>query len=525
MKTTMLSAVFLLSVAMFAQDSNLKFSVSFVNEAGKMKSLNGVQGGPLSTNDHDADLSKLYKAAGITLVRFPYNDGFNDDYKPTEEKDSKNPVMKKTLCKLTLGDIFPDRKADPENPASYDFSDIDKYIAGIKAGGAEPVWQIIYDIGRESNAWLDDGRQTGKAIMDPAKWNRVAINTLRHFNNGWGTGHKWKIKYLEFMSDPDGAGGYDFRSEDRNLRPSTIGVGGPGRKQFMDDFISFIRSVVRYNDETGSKVKVLGPGLDADQTIRLIPEIMRQIGAAQIPPDVIIFSYRDYNFPQKFFENGTFIRSELDRMVLGAYRGIPIWNVEWNYIPPALFKDSKLPNEISAWTLSHNVQIKTLMQPVWEEGIVYRATRQSLNKYNRNPSESYFFNLEGKGEPLPAYLGWQVFDKMAKMTPVRLQVKGGPKDNSVTVLAAKSSTNKKISVLVSYWRESSSENPANVHYDIDVTSFYPKGASTGKLYVIDKDTKNIETGKDAPADMRKEGSISISGDINLWSVHFWEFER
>jgi len=514
------------ALCIFAQQSTVKFQISFVDDAGPMKALHGVQGGPLSTNSHDADLTSLYKDASIPYVRFPYGDGSMDDYKPAS-KEGKTQITK-TISRLTLGDIFPNRDGDPNDEKNYNFSDIDKYVKAIKATGAEPVWQAIYDIGKESNAWLDNGRQEGKSPFEIMKWNTVVINTLRHFNNGWAKGGRWGIKYVEFINDPAGTGGYDFRFEDRNVRMGRITDAKPGRAQFLNDYIEFIKAIERYNSTYGGKIKVVGPSLDADQTIKFIPEIMNKIGALKINPELLIFSYRDYNSPQKIFENASFIRREIDRLVLGNYKGIPLWCVEWNWSPiytPLQDKKDATPADISAWIMSHNIQTMTLARPYWDASIIYRANRQAISSALPEPSNSYYFDLDAKGEPKPAYFALMAINKLLKETPLCLPVKGGTKENLITLLAAKSLNSKKLIMLLTYWKESNIGVPGSVRYSIDVANFSFKEGNKGKLYILDKNTKNMEMAKEIIPSRGKNGEMIVSEDISLWSSHLIEFEK
>ncbi len=525
MKKLIFSVFALSCLVLSAQQATVRFSTNFVEDSGTVKAFNGVQGGPISVNSHDADLTEHYVKAGIKMVRFPYGDGFNDGFKYQPKEGAE--VLRK-ISKLTISDIFPDRDADPDDPSSYNFSDIDKYVAAIKKSGAEPVWQAIYDIGKDSNGWMENGVQYGKSPADMTKWNTVVYNILRHFNNGWARGNRWNIKYVEFYHDPAGVGGYDFKFEDRNIRSNRIGDAKPGRVQLVNDFIEFVRMIEKYNSNNNGDVKAIGPGLDSEYALRYIPEIMNKFGALKINPRSIIFSYRDYNPPQKLFENASFIRKEIDRMVLGDYRGVPIWNVEWNWFtfrPPLEGKKNVTPNEVSSWIMAHNIQSKTLAQPYWSDAILYRLTRASMCRFNPKPQDSLYFNLDSNGEPKPAYFGLVAMDKIAKETPVRLSVKTASKDSLVTVLAAKSQNGRKLHLLVAYWNEKSEGVPYSIKYSIDVENFSQKEGLRGKLYVIDKNTKAFQVKKDVVAGRGRDGYIAVSEDIPIWSAHLFEFER
>jgi hypothetical protein len=334
---------------------------------------------------------------------------------------------------------------------------------------------------------------------------------------------------VEFYHDSAGLGGYDFRFDDKNVRPLEFEDAKPGRVQFMNNFVEFIRTIEKYNNNYNGNVKVVGPGLDAEHTLKYIPEIMTKLSALKINPEILIFSYRDYNSPGKLLENASFIRREIDRMVLGNYRGMPIWNVEWNafaLFPPSIQnKKDTGTDEVSAWIMAHNIQTKTLVQPYWNEAMVFRANRAAMNKITEKPADSFYFNLDSKGEVRPAYLGWLAMDKIAKETPIRLKVQQERKDSLVTVLAAKSQNGRKLQLLVSFWKETADGISTSIRYSIDVANFRQRAGSTGRLYVIDKNSKALEVKKEISSDKSGGASFSISEDISLWSVHLLEFEK
>jgi hypothetical protein len=240
---------------------------------------------------------------------------------------------------------------------------------------------------------------------------------------------------------------------------------------------------------------VAGPVFNAEHSIKFLPEFMHDIGAAQIPCDVMIFGYTDSSYPQNIFENGSFIKKELERLVLGVYKKMPIWNCEWRCSPADVLSPQiagKISEEEkSAWVLSYGAQVKTLMRNIWDEAVMYRGTRPAVNGLSQNPPDSCFFNLL-TGEPKPAYWGCLLFDKMSEATPLQIQVKGNMKDNPITVLAGKSSNNKKLNILIAYWKEHAVGSTVSLHYDINITNFYPTESSTCCLYTVDKSTKKLD---------------------------------
>lgn len=88
--------------------------------------------------------------------------------------------------------IFPDWKADPEKPESYNFGPTDKVIAAIRASGAE----VYYRIGRSFGANVDPP-------ADFDKFASVVKHIAMHYNHGWANGFHDDIRYWEFWNEPE----------------------------------------------------------------------------------------------------------------------------------------------------------------------------------------------------------------------------------------------------------------------------------------------------------------------------------
>jgi hypothetical protein len=144
--------------------------VQFDVASGALRNLNGVNDGPRCLTDvGDCDLCGAYQAMGIPAVRT------HDLYGPTD-----------------WDHIFPDFSRDPGDPASYDFSDSDPYLLAISSCGEE----IFYRMGV---SW--GGNPIPPA--DPAKWARIAVGILQHYNDGWANGFHLGIREVEIWNEPD----------------------------------------------------------------------------------------------------------------------------------------------------------------------------------------------------------------------------------------------------------------------------------------------------------------------------------
>ena len=99
--------------------------VDFSKVIGRIKPLNGVNGGPLCGRGW-VDLSPGYKELGIKHVRlndvaWTFDDALNINY------------------------VFPRFEADPDQPDNYDFFQTDWYLKSIKSLGIEIIYGLSPD--------------------------------------------------------------------------------------------------------------------------------------------------------------------------------------------------------------------------------------------------------------------------------------------------------------------------------------------------------------------------------------------
>ncbi len=86
---------------------------------------------------------------------------------------------------------FPDPTKDPEDPASYNWTLGDAYFAQILATGFTPYFRL-------GSSWSSPlwGVRPNATVF-----SRVAVNTLRHYNDGWDGGFTGKqVKYWEIWN-------------------------------------------------------------------------------------------------------------------------------------------------------------------------------------------------------------------------------------------------------------------------------------------------------------------------------------
>jgi xylan 1,4-beta-xylosidase len=153
-----------------ADDSPLRqITVDATVTVGALRPLSGIQAAAGSL-----DNTAFYKAAHIDVVRVADVPGAGTDA------------------------IFPDMRADAEDPKSYHFAAADRVIASIKSAGAEPLFQIGRDSGQAA-----DASAAAQPPTDPDKFAEVARHIVLHYNQRWNKGFRYAIRYWEIGNEPD----------------------------------------------------------------------------------------------------------------------------------------------------------------------------------------------------------------------------------------------------------------------------------------------------------------------------------
>jgi xylan 1,4-beta-xylosidase len=224
---------------------------------GTLRSLQGVNGAPAQgfhkperfvfggwNVPGNWDATPGYRDARIDLVRTHDSYGAGDI-------DARFPDAPGALVDAdrTHLSIFPDPKADPNDPKSYHFEPTDRLIASIKAVGAEVIFRL--------------GRSEGSNVEPPEDLDRyaeVAKHIVLHYNRGWANGFHYRIRYWEVWNEPDlgrmfwsGSAQHYFELYEKVARAvkkadRSAQIGGPAiarpndASPYVDDFLEYLRA-------------------------------------------------------------------------------------------------------------------------------------------------------------------------------------------------------------------------------------------------------------------------------------------
>ncbi len=288
-----------------------KITVDANLSAGTRRSLQGVDGAP-GPGAHkppnfkfggwnmrdDIDASVGYRLARIDLVRT--HDGYGPADIDARFETAQAPGGALISSKRDVLTIFPDPKADPENPASYRFGPTDRLITSIEKIGAQVLFRL--------------GRSEGADPTPPPDFDRyaaIAKHIVLHYNRGWANGYHYGIRYWEFWNEPD------------------LGkLFWAGTEQHYFDLYRKIAKAVKWADP---RALVGGPAIarpNDDTPYR--DDFMRQVHAAHAPLDFYSWHWyaTDSNDPRDFNRIAQDLRARLDSHGL---RSTQSFLTEWNY--------------------------------------------------------------------------------------------------------------------------------------------------------------------------------------------------
>jgi hypothetical protein len=93
--------------------------------------------------------------------------------------------------------VFPDFRANPNNPKSYGFTNSDVVRQDTLKAGAKPFYRLGQSIEHQTKKY---------GIYPPKnykKWAKICEHIIRHYNEGWADGYHMGIEYWEIWNEPD----------------------------------------------------------------------------------------------------------------------------------------------------------------------------------------------------------------------------------------------------------------------------------------------------------------------------------
>ena len=283
-----------------------KITIDFKKEIGLFKPMNAVNNGPMPyTKDQTWHNFDNYKKIRLPYAR-THDASFCSRYGGEHTVD--------------VNFIFPDFKADVNDPASYDFQLTDEYLKNIFDAGTEPFFRL----GSKIEHWSKKYNTLPPA--DFQKWAEICEHIIAHYTEGWANGFTWKIAYWEIWNEPD------MRDDNEPIERKP--TWGGTKAQFFDLY----KTAACHLKKRFPHLKIGGPAVANMFTLRFfnkvtivkpwIKDFFAFVAENDIPLD--FFSWHSYtNSIDVILDGAKQARKLLDKY--GLYKTESILN-EWNYL-------------------------------------------------------------------------------------------------------------------------------------------------------------------------------------------------
>lgn len=209
---------------------------------------------------------------------------------------------------IDINQVFPDFRANPNNPKSYDFTNSDVVLKDIQSAGTK----IFYRLGQSIE------HQTRKYGIYPPKnykkWAKICEHIIRHYNEGWADGYHMGIEYWEIWNEPD----LDQPEDRWKTDPRTWGG-------TMEQFYELYAVTAKRLKKCFPNLKIGGPAFANPR--KYGPAFLDYVKQHDVPLD--FFSHHMYHRrPARIVEDVRIIRKMLDDK--GFTETESILN-EWNF--------------------------------------------------------------------------------------------------------------------------------------------------------------------------------------------------
>ena len=259
-------------------------------ETARIKPMNAVNNGPAITQN----LQKRSNMDEFRAARIPY----------ARTHDSNHCGSYGAPHIVDVKAVFPDFDADADNPANYDFTLTDRFLANIRRAGT----QIFFRLGHSIEG---HPKQYGVEVKDYTKWSVICEHIIRHCNEGWGwdggkpdPGKLFGIEYWEIWNEPDLG---NWRGSDT-------------------DFFRFYETAAKHLKSHFPGIKIGGPSVAGKE--KWSRDFLTHCHASGAPLD--FFSWHLYaTEPRDIAQRAVFFRKMMDEA--GFEKAESILN-EWNFV-------------------------------------------------------------------------------------------------------------------------------------------------------------------------------------------------
>jgi xylan 1,4-beta-xylosidase len=406
--------------------SNTKrIEVDFSKIIGTIKTVNGVNGGPLA----EFNLSSSFSEIGVPHVRL-----------------HDIPYMFLGRDVVDVGFIFPDPAADVDDPKSYDFEMTDYYIHSIRAIGAEITYRLAYETWGKHNH-----HPHSTPPRDYARWAEICSHIVRHYNQGWANGFQNIIKFWEVWNEPDI---HEFWS------------GTP------EEYYRLYEVTAKALKKTGPETKVGGPTQAIVTNRKFLDGFLKHCADHEVPLDFA--SWHTYaKQPSEIISHAAIVHDALQKY--GFTKTESILD-EWNYFPGKWDREEKEP-EYRKWLFE--TQVGGPAGAAFSASVLIglQDTTVGLADYYQGTTHYFGGLFDEFGAPRKPFYAFKAF-KAALETPQRVSASGS-EDSGFAVLAGLSKDKSEATVLIGNFGSECNR------YDIAFRGLPWKQSFAYEKYVVD----------------------------------------
>ena len=221
---------------------------------------------------------------------------------------------------VDIPNVFRDFDADPDDPASYDFTWTDPLITSLVDAEVEPYYRLGVTI--ENEVWRK--AYYVNPPKDFTKWAKICAGIIRHYTRGWANGFHYKMTYWEIWNEPEcedrkymWTGTWEqymelYKTASKLLKAEfpEIKIGGYGSCGFY---------VLRHPEQQGNKVR--------ESFIKFFDQFLAYVKENECPLD--FFSWHNYDAPDTVVFYADYVDRKLKEY---GFSGVEQHLNEWNYM-------------------------------------------------------------------------------------------------------------------------------------------------------------------------------------------------